>query len=177
MLTLSEFQISYIGLALGEHEYSYIIENSFFDYYKESDIKAGRVECDLLLEKKSDMLVLDFSFRGFVDAICDRCMGEYPQNISSKKRLIIKFGGKYQEQSDEIIIIPESQQDINVSQYIYEFIHLSLPVKRLHPGGTGDRMNCDKDVIEKLNNYKVSEKEKKDSTDPRWDKLRKLKFE
>ncbi len=179
MLTLSEFQIAYSGLSLGQHKYSFNIEESFFSCFQEGEIETGEVKCDLLLEKKSDMLVLDFSINGFIDVVCDRCLGVYPQEISVNNSLIIKFGDEFEEMSDEIIVIPESKQEINVSQYIYEYIHLAIPAKRLHPGGTGSRMNCDKETLKKLESLNVSEKDDNniEEIDPRWEKLKNIKFD
>jgi uncharacterized metal-binding protein YceD (DUF177 family) len=177
---LKEFQIAYVGLSLGKHEYTYTLKEKFFSLFETSEVKSGDVKCDLLLEKKSDMLVLDFSIKGFVDLECDLCLGYYPQEISIENKLILKFGEAYEEQTDEIIIIPVSQQEINVAQYIYEFVHLGLPIKRIHPGGVGENMNCDKVVLEKLNAHlhssKKSKSDKKEQ-DARWDELKKLNFD
>ncbi len=179
MAALKEFQIAYVGLSLGKHEFSYKINEKFFSCFDESEVKSGNVKCALLLEKKSDMLILDFSIKGYVDLECDLCLDDFPQDIIIDSKLIFKFGEFYLEQSDEIIVIPTTQAEINVAQYIYEFIHLALPAKRVHPGGLGDRMNCDKEVIKRLENlsHSKSNKKKKTQTDSRWEELKKLKFD
>ncbi len=178
MLALKEFQIPYVGLTLGEHEYSFNIRKKFFSCFENSEIATGDMKCRLVLEKKSDMLVLNFFVSGYVDLQCDRCLGDYPQEVKLDNRLIIKFGGEYVEQTDEIIIIPDTQQEINVSQYVFEFIHLALPAKKIHPGGVGDRMNCDEDMLRKLEDHSHGgNQDNNKGHDSRWDDLKNIKFD
>lgn len=180
MLALKEFHIPFVGLALGKHFYSFRIGEKFFACFESGEVETGDIKCQLSLEKKSDMLILDFSLEGFVDIQCDLCLEDYPQEINSNKCLYVKFGEYYQEPTDEIIVIPAGQQEINIAQYAYEFIILGLPQKRVHPGGIGDRLNCDKEAIKKLEKYLSkggSKKQDNESTDSRWDELKKLKFD
>jgi uncharacterized metal-binding protein YceD (DUF177 family) len=93
-------------------------------------------------------------------------MGEMDYPVEGKERLIVKFGQEWLEESDEILIIPETESQIDISGFIYEYIVLTLPYQRIHPEGEG---LCDQEVIEKLNAHTEQK------IDPRWEALKSLK--
>ena len=57
------------------------------------------------------------------------------------------------------------------SQFFYEYIHLALPIKRIHPDDKKGRSTCNPVMIRKLEDHLIADDDK---TDPRWDELRKL---
>ncbi len=165
-----DFIIPFVGLGLGFHEFTYEVNDVFFENFEYSEIKKGNVNVSLSFEKQESMFVLDFQIKGTVNIECDRCLEDYNQDISSSQQLIIQFGETYNEESDEIITIPENAYEIDVAPYIYEYIHLSLPIRRVHSGLKDGSSGCNQKVIKKLNEHSESEQ-----TDPRWDVLKKLK--
>ena len=166
-----QFVIPFYGLKVGKHHYEYSIDNEFFEHFEYAEFKEGSFRIKIVLEKQERMLELDFSIEGEAKLVCDRCAGEYMQVVEGRNRLIVKFGTEEQEISDEILVIPESRHHLNISSFIYEYIILHLPYKRLHPPGKNGESTCDPDMIRLL-----EEKAKTASTDPRWDELKKLKF-
>lgn len=136
----------------------------------------GQVKLDFILEKSNNMLTLHFSFKGQVELECDRCLEKYMQVFDLQKQLLIKFGDGYQEQSDEIVIIPSTESHIDISQYVYEFLHLGLPVKRVHPDGSDGQPGCDKEAMIRLSAYMVKKQADKNGSDSPFDALKHLKF-
>lgn len=175
---LKQFKIAFVGLSNGKHAFSYEIDHAFFSCFDSSEMTQGQVQVDLLMEKKPDMLVLDFVLRGEVELSCDRCLEMYQQAVDEKKRLFIKFGAQFEEQTDDIIIIPAAETFVDIAQYIYEFIHLGLPLRHVHADRADGKPGCDPSSIEQLNAYmkgnNVSREEVRN--DPRWDALKKLKL-
>lgn len=175
---LKPYNIAFTGLSLGNHSYHYDVDDSFFDCFQKTEVKEALVKIELLLEKTNSMLVLDFKLSGKVKLVCDRCSEEYWQAIDAKNRLFVKFGDSHYEQTEKIIIIPQRETHFDVSQYIYEFVHLSLPLKRVHPGGKSKADNCDPVVLKKLNELHVQTYENgnpKTGAVDHWEALRKLK--
>jgi uncharacterized metal-binding protein YceD (DUF177 family) len=168
---LSQFVIPFHGLKAGRHHYEYEIDNEFFEHFEYAEVKEGRFRVDIHLEKQERMLELEFGIEGQVKLVCDRCAGEYMQRVNGSNRLIVKFGPEQQEISDEILVIPESKHQLNISAYIYEYIILHLPYKRVHPPGENGDSTCDPEMIRLLEG-----RTKRTSTDPRWDELKKIKF-
>lgn len=161
--------IPFSGLSLGNHDFQFKITNEFFEHFGHSEIEDANIEVKVLLDKQSSMLVLDFDIHGEVDFICDRCQDIFSKEIEGRERLIIKFSGEQAEQTDEIIILPLSDNKIDVSQHIFEYINLLFPYKRVHPDDNNGVSQCNKEMIEKLKSM-----EKTQQSDPRWDALKKI---
>ena len=66
------------------------------------------------------------------------------QAVDTHGRLVVKFGSAYSEESDEIVIIPESEGEINIAWFLYEFIALAIPIKHVHPPGECNRVVASK---------------------------------
>lgn len=183
MKALKPFDIAFVGLPNGVHEFLFELNDEFFACFSDSEITHARLNARFILYKKNNMLDLEFFIQGKVELGCDRCMEEYWQELDIHKMLYVKFGDKYEEQSDDVIIIPSTESHFDISQYVYEFVVLGLPAKRVHPGGNKKEDNCDPGIIEQLDEYitfgknKGNKKEKDGtSTDSRWDALKNLKF-
>lgn len=165
-----EFMIPFKGLKAGIHKYAFEISNKFFESFEYPELNKGSVDIDLTLNRTENMLTLEFNIKGKVEVTCDRCAGLYKQPIEGIKRLIVKFGEQKFEESDEVVVIPESEHQIDVSHYLYEFIVLLLPYKKVHDPENSDTGTCDPEVLKKLD-----ELSRENRTDLRWDALKKLK--
>jgi len=169
MDTLKDFTIQFIGLKLGKHSFTYHIENKFFDNFQYRDFKDINCEVDLEVVKKPTHLELHFAINGKATFNCDITNVPFDKDINNTLNLIVKFGEDYEDDNGEIIILPFSDHQFNVAQYIYEAIILALPVKRSHPGIEDGSLKSD--VLEKLKELEIKEQEE---IDPRWDKLNEL---
>jgi len=168
---LDQFSIRFTNLKPGAYHYELLIDDKFFENFSGSEIKQGRVNVRIELQKQVKMLVLDFKLEGTVNLICDRCLDDFDFSIFSTNKLVVKIGIGKIEETDEIIMIPETEHKINVAQFIYEYIHLALPPKRTHPEDENGFPFCNKEIIEKLKEHKNKEI---NEVDPRWDVLKNL---
>ena len=167
-----QFVIHFSGLNDDIHNFEFQIVNEFFDNFRQTDIKDSNVFLKLTLDKKPRMLVLNFSFNGSVNLICDRCLDSFDFPIDGEEMLIVKFGDEVYEETDEIVIIPESAYEIDIRHYIYEFLNLMLPFKKVHPDDEDGNSLCNEEVIKLIYN---GQNEKK--IDPRWKALQELQKE
>lgn len=181
----SLYNIPLRSLTEGKHEFKYDLDNKYFALIDDgtADIKRGNLKVVVSLKKTSTIFELNFDISGFVLVPCDRCLDDINMNVETKNKLIVKFGKEYSEESDEIVIIPEDDGEINIAWFLYEFIVLSLPAKRIHPPGT-----CNKTMSSKLNKHRPKSSSDEDSeeddlddieieddsslTDSRWDALK-----
>ena len=163
------YVIPFKGLKSGIHQFEYIINKKFFDSYTYDDFIDTDVIVQLELNKKSTLLELNFKIQGTVRVNCDVSGEEFNQPINGELNIIVKFGGKYNNDDEVILILPHHEFELDVSQYIYEIIILSTPTKRIHPGVVDGTLKTD--VLKKLEEFN-NKKEK--TTDPRWDELKKL---
>jgi len=128
-----EFDIHISKLTLGQHGYSYKIDDRFFELFEYSLVERGILQADVILDKKSTFLQLSFDIKGDVRLICDRSLDEFDFPVDCIHDLILKFGDEDQEVSDEVEIIQHGTQVINIAKYLYEFVTLEIPMKKLHP--------------------------------------------
>ena len=168
-----EYSIPFSGLKEGKHEYSYQIENTFFESFGYEEFNATTITVAVVMNKTSTMLELDFKADGAVNVLCDLTGEPFDQPVSGEMELVVKFGETYNDEDDEILIIPHSEHKINVAQYIYEMLVLAVPQKRVHPGIADGTLKSE--ALDRLDELRPKEiKENKDENDPRWDALKKL---
>ncbi len=167
---LKEFNIQFVGLEPGNHQFEFEVNDSFFEHFEFSQIQHGQVHVNVDLEKMERMMIFNIGLEGRVRVTCDRCTNEFDFLLSDKQRLIVKLGAEYLEESDDVIVIPETEYQFDLSPYIYEFIHLALPARLLHPDDEDGNSSCDPDMLRRLETLSPTE----DSFDPRWEALRKL---
>ena len=174
MRKLKEFTIPFVGLKQGKHSFEYEIDNKFFEHFEYDEFNSANVKVNLLLEKKSTMMEFTFKASGTVNLFCDLTNEPYDQPIDSELFLVVKFGQEYNDDNEDILILPHGEFEINVQQYIYELIVLAVPSKRVHPGVLDGSLQSE--VLEKLEELSPKEKETKEEEDidPRWNKLKNL---
>jgi uncharacterized protein len=166
---LKDFVLEFAGLDEGIYTFEFIVDDKFFKEFDLSEISEGKVKVELQLDKQSTMMVLDFAINGYVTCVCDRCLEEYPENISGNEQIIVKFNEDKNEDSDEIKVLSPSEHHIDISQDIFEFITLMLPYKKVHPLDKKGKSTCDPEIIKILENLNVQ-----NNIDPRWDELKKI---
>ncbi|MBN2616038.1 MAG: DUF177 domain-containing protein [Bacteroidales bacterium] len=165
----SELVIPFKGLDLGRHHYDFVVEDAFIKELELPDITGGTLEVSLELEKESTLMVFDFLLKGSVVLPCDRCLVAYEQSLEGQFRLIVKMGEAFQELSDEMVEIPATEARIDLSQYVYEYILLMLPLKKVHPDDAEGNSTCDPEMLKKLEHHQEK------NIDPRWEVLKDLK--
>lgn len=175
MKKLNEFLIPFVGLKVGKHQFEYEISKAFFDQFQYDEFEQADIRVNLAFEKKSTMLELNFKHKGTVRVPCDLTSEMFDLPIKGKFKLVVQFGDNYNDDNEELLILPHGEHQIDVSQYIYEMIALSVPQKRVHPGVKDGTL--DSEALKKLNELAVKEVKPAaadENTDPRWDKLKQL---
>lgn len=165
---LKHYILHFSGLGLGFHNYQYQISNDFFEAFDNSEIEQASIIVDLSLEKQERMLIFDFEISGNINVMCDRCLDKFDYPLDISEQLIVKFGEAFDQENEEVIILPEHEHQLDLSSYLYDFIILSLPIRIVHPEDENGSSNCNPEIIEKI--QKLSEPE----PDPRWGSLKDL---
>jgi uncharacterized protein len=168
-----KYIIPFKGLKDGKHIFSFKLDRAFFEIFEVEEINKVELISEIQLVKKNSYLELEFSIEGYIEVICDLCLDYYPQKINSKGKLYIRFGEEIAELSDELVVIPSTQTELDVSQYLYDFSMLGIPFKKQHPKGKDGKSGCDPEMVKILKNMEVREDDSQ--TDPRWNNLKNLK--
>ncbi len=174
-----EFLIPFIGLKPGKHHFEYQISNAFFEIFDYHEFNNSNVKVNVVLEKKSTMLELGFKHKGTINVPCDMTNEEFDLSIKGGMKLIVRFGDDFNNDNEELLILPHGEFQIDIAQYIYEMIVLSVPLRRIHPGIKDGSLNSE--ALTKLKELTIKEQktenkkeEKEENIDPRWDKLKQL---
>ena len=116
--------------------------------------------------------------KGTVELMCDRCLDQYNQRVKNKNNLLVKFGIETEELSDDLIVLPLDEYQINIAQYLYELIILGLPIKHVHPDDKNGNSTCNPEMLKELEQYLVDtapiNNENVQVVDERWNELKKL---
>lgn len=167
-----EYVIPFSGLKLGKHEYDFDLTDSFFQNIEYSELEAGNLKAHVVLNKQTNMLVLDFDIKGTVNVMCDRCMDTFDIPLVAENQLIVKIGSDNFEGGDDIVSISGGESEIDIEHYLYENIILAMPYKRIHPLDKDGKSGCNQEMLEKLNKMLVEEQ--KEQNDPRWNALKNI---
>jgi uncharacterized metal-binding protein YceD (DUF177 family) len=176
---LNAYNIDIFKLSNATHDYVFEVDSSFFEEFEESLASDGRANVIVKLRKSETMIETNIQVKGSVKVTCDRSLEDYDHHLDTNDDIIFKYGDEWKELSDEIVTIPNGEQRINLAQYIYEFIGLAIPMKRLHPRFEQDEVEDDETNEMIYSSYDENEEDIDSSTteevDPRWAKLKEIK--
>ena len=165
-----EYQVSFGGLKPGTYTYEFRVGKSFFELEEDTEIRDGKVTVIVTMVREERMMDLHFDMQGTLTVLCDRCNEPLNVDVKGTERLIVKYGDRYYEESEEVQIIPESANQLDLSPFIYQYVHLLVPARKVHPEDAKGKSKCDPAILKKL-----EEMSGPSEGDPRWEALRSLK--
>ncbi len=169
---MKDFNIPFVGLKLGSHLFKYQIDNTFFEAFNFNEYFNTRVTANATLVKKTTFIEISVQISGTVNLSCDITNIPYDQEITGNLDLVVKFGSEYNDNDIDILILSHGAYQLNIAQYIYELIILSVPAKRVHPKVTDGTMQSK--TLDILNSSQKTVPAENAETDPRWDMLKNL---
>ena len=160
--------VRFSGIKPGVYIYEMLLDDTFFEGFKNEEIKGGKVHFDVKMERNERVTMLTFTFNGEVRTECDRCLGEMIVEVSGEERLNVRFSDTEVTDDEQVVILPEEAHELDLTPWMYEFVAVRLPMQHSHPDG-----ECDPEMVK----YLVDEEEvhKDDYIDPRWEALKELK--
>ena len=178
MKELREFTIPFVGLKIGKHQFTFEIKNTFFEHFEYDEFNEASIKLDVLLDKKTTLLEFSLAYQGNVNVNCDVTNEPYNETIEGEYHFVVNFGETFNDENEDLLILPHGSYEVNIQQYIYESIILGLPSRRIHPGVDDGTLQSDiLDKLEELSPKGSSDEQQEsdgDKTDPRWDTLKKL---
>ena len=177
MKDLKEFTIPFVGLKLGKHQFNFELNNSFFEHFEYEEFNDVDINLDVQLEKQTTLLEFTLSYNGTVNVACDITNELFDLDLSGDYHFVVKFGEAYNDENEDLLILPHGSYEVSIQQYIYESIVLAMPSRRIHPGIADGTLKSDiLDKLEELSPKAPNEETQPEAnkTDPRWDSLKKL---
>lgn len=159
--------IRFSGLKPGVYNYGFDLADEFFEEYENDEIAGGKVEIDVVMERMEHMLMFTFRLNGEVTTFCDRCLGKMNVPVDGEEHLCVRFSDTETTDDENVVILPENAFEMDLAQWLYEYVAVRIPMQHIHPDG-----DCDPEVTK----FIVDEEQKnEDEIDPRWEALKKLK--
>lgn len=171
MENLAKYNIQFIKLNKGSHDFDYQLDDTFFEAFENSKITKATISAEVILTKdQANMFDLDFSIRGKAEMICDRCLDNFFLPIKNDFNLLIKLTEKERENEHDITYLSINSYQVNIAKYLYDIICLAIPMQ-VKCEDSGEK-KCNDEVEQKLKELDASNQEMEN--DPRWDELKKL---
>jgi len=171
-----EFEIAWQGLKAGVHKYQFDIDDKFIQRFNtDESFSDWHVNLGLTFDKHENFFMLHFDIDGDVSVPCDRCGDNFKLRLWDEFDLIIKLIGEGQEdidEEDDVVFIPRSETVIDLSNWVYEFVMLSVPLQHIHPDTPDGRPGCNPQALKLLDQLAEHHE---DNINPIWKDLEKIK--
>ena len=173
-----EFEIAFVGLKPGVHEFTYAINDGFFEAFQQQDFQNCKANVKLLLDKKSSFMLLKFEVGGSLEVNCDRCNNKLPMELWDEFNITVKMVEERElmngeEDDPDVYYISRGENHIDIANWIYEFINLSIPMQKVCSYEKMDGPHCNAAAMDILKKMEPEENEKKGN--PIWKGLEKFK--
>ena len=173
MCSLEFLKIDLKSLKEEETSLEFDLDDTYFEALDDAEVKKGSLHVSVSIRKATGFFEFRFHTAGTVIITCDRCLDDMEQPVETDNRLIVKLGSDYSEE-DDLVVVPENEGILDMTWFIYEFVALVIPIRHVHaPGKCNPAMTK---ALEELSADRSSDEESSHETDPRWDKLKKLKM-
>lgn len=194
----SAYKLPLKTLPHGSHTFDYKLQKQFFVDMESADIRDADIDVHVDVNYKGDLYEITLTVTGEITLICDRCLDDLQWPVDTTFHIFVKYGPDYNDDSDELLEIPESDAELNIAYMMYDTVALTIPIKHVHPLGKCNRAmssllkkhratahNLEEDGDDEMIDEMIDEVEtaqmqpdSSDSddspTDPRWDELKKL---
>lgn len=173
MCTIDDFKIDLLRLKEDEKTLTLSLDKDYFEVIDAPDVHDGKLTTTITIRKMADVFELEISTKGEVYVVCDLCLDLMTQPVDTHDRLLVKLG-EVSDSDGDVVTVDRNEGILDTSWLVYEFIALAIPIKHVHePGSCNNAMI---DVLEAHDATRSDEAEKTDSIDPRWEKLKELKY-
>lgn len=171
-----EYEIAWQGLKPGIHTFQYEINDRFMKEHGDWAFEGLEGQVTVTFDKQPSFFMLRFDVDGKLNTPCDRCGDDFKLRLWDEFNLLIKLTGEGAEKKEDdadVVFIPRSETVIDIGNWLYEFIQLSIPLQRIHPEGENGESTCNAEALKLLN--KLSDHEEEHNNNELWKGLDALK--
>ena len=143
---MDTYKIDLLSSGLGGKTFEYDEDNDFFANI-DGLIQRGEIHTTVVCLSAGSVFKFQIHSVGTVIVPCDRCLADLELRIETTDELNVKLGDEYADEGD-CVVIPESEGYLDLAQFIYEFIVLSMPITCCHEPG-----KCDSTMMHELSRH------------------------
>lgn len=158
------FEIAFVGLKPGIHEFFYEVDDKFFAALENKEFSNCKASLKLQLDKKSSFMLLKFEVGGSMDVQCDRCGNSLHKDLWDEFNMVIKLVDNPEEMNEQeddpdVFYISRTESHLHLNDWIYEFTMLSIPLQKMCSPEEMGGPQCNIEVLEKLRKMEAEAKE------------------
>ena len=139
------YSIGYKSLSNSTFDYDFVVDDALFAAYESREVLGGNCDVKVVLSKTDSQLDVDVTIEGSVVCECDRCLEPCDIDIDYEGHLIVRLSTEEGEYDGEVMWLNPAEENLDLTQYIYESIILSLPYQRVHTEG-----ECNPDMMARV---------------------------
>jgi len=144
--------------AAGERTYRFHAGIEFFQMFDNQEILDADVNVEARVVKQGMRRVeADLHLSGTVTVPCDRCLEPLGIPVEAHPSFSARFDvpeDDVSEDGKEILPLSSASADLDLSQAVYDYVCLSLPLQRVHPEGA-----CNPDTVRFLSHEEQGDEE------------------
>ena len=174
MESLEQFSIPLKSLNNEIYQFDYQVDRTFFSEFQDSPIKNGKFDVALVFDKRPDMIVMDFDFKGTMQTECDRCLEGINLPVEGVQQILVKYAEEKNDE-DEVVYITTEDTSFNIAKYIFECICLAIHLIKVYDCEEDENRACNDEMLSFLDNSATTEEEEGDKDDDNgsvWDALK-----
>ncbi|MBQ7576007.1 MAG: DUF177 domain-containing protein [Bacteroidales bacterium] len=136
------------GLPREGKTFNFAIDGEFFQAFGNTQIKDA--DCTVKAEaiRRGTIMRVLCRAAGFVVVECDRCLDDLALKVDMERELTVGFGSvdiDSEADEDDVVVVDENEGEVDVSQFVYDYICLGLPIMKVHPEG-----KCNPEMLKHL---------------------------
>ncbi len=139
------YKIAFKGLKSGGYDFEFPIGGALFRAFENTEGREAACRAKVRMERSETQLVFDTTITGEVVVPCDRCLEDCRLPIDFAGRLTVFFSEVPGEYDGETMWLSPVEEEVDLAQYLYESVVLSLPYQRVHPEG-----GCDPEMLKRF---------------------------
>lgn len=139
MENMDIYKVDLLGSSFKDEQLQFDLDDDFFATI-DGLIDRGNITTTVDCRSTGTMYKFLIHSEGTIIVPCDRCLADLELRIDTTDELVAKLGDEYSDEGD-CVIVPEAEGVLDLAQFIYEFIALSMPITCTHePGKCDDKM-------------------------------------
>lgn len=159
------YEIPFVGLKPGVHQFEYDLDDKFFiEKGAAKDFANARAHVKLSLEKHSGFMLLTFEVGGKAQVTCDRCGNPLMIDLWDEFKALVKLVDNpeemnEQEEDPDVYYISRTESHLDVSDFLYDFVILSVPMQRMCSESEMGGPQCNQEVLKMLKEMESRQQE------------------
>lgn len=149
---MENMMISTAGLSQGPAVFEWKKGRDFFLSFGNTEILDADLSVRASVQKDGRDVCVDCSLEGTLTVSCDRCLAPVEMEVSPSFGLRLCCGARAGDSADgvaedgrEIVPVSASESEYDISQAVYDYACLSLPIQCVHKEG-----ECDRETVSRL---------------------------